>query len=767
MTRISVKKFLPVFVLIAVPVIGYFALRGYFYSFSGRQTTDTTQVRHYIEQGLQLIPEPGFTTESTDKALALAVQAQALSLRSGYQEGIGKSYYLKGYAYLLKNRQDSARTYLRQAISVFEKLGRYRALADSYSRLSQTYPIEQDIQQRMKCLEEAQRYYDLSGSFLEQGNSLSRAGELYMLAADYLKAQRLLNNALVCYKRIGYNNVASTYDLLNQVHVGLGNYPKALDYGLHAVRTAREVNDTGAALCTFYNRRGIPQLFMGHLADAIHSFDTALHIAMQYRDTASFMIVVKNLAHANNKAGRLDDCLRLLLPVTTFAGKISREEKNAIDFFILSAYNGKKDMSHAEAYYLSLLHSIPDNSSSAYELYAYVEMIRYKMRFGKFDEARTLSDKAATLYSSHKLFEALKSTYRLKYEIDSTQGRLAAAVESYKKFKNMSDSLLLMQREAQVKNLEKQFSSEVALQDELEEQKLALLHTQGNLQAAALKQAKAKNYMLYAGILLLMGLLTGGYRVYVLKQRSTNMLQKQKTAIDQQNESLKRLIDQQVKLIQEKEWLVKEVHHRVKNNLQIIVSLLNFQAKVLKDESAISAIRNSQNRVKAMAFLHQRLYQSDTLKYVDVAKYVKELTKYLRDAMHTSVRLTFIHQINAIDLDIAQMVPLGLIINEAVTNSIKYAFTGREQGQITITFDYDTADTFRLTIADDGMGLPPGFDWDSSLSLGTSLIQSMAEQLEADFTYKSQNGLQLTFVFRQEQGQEESIPELINEDSYA
>ena len=767
MNRSTVKNVLPIFVFIALPVIGFFVLRGYFYSFSGRQSADTILIRSYIEEGLKLIPEPGFTTESTNKALALAAQAEVLSLRSGHQEGLGKSYYLKGYAYLLKNREDSARAYIRQAISIFEKLHDNRELADSYSRLSQTYPVHQDIQQRIQCLEKAQRYYELSGAILEHGNSLSRAGELCMLSADYLKAQRLLNNALACYKRINYKNVYATYDLLNQVHVGLGNYPKALSYGRIAVQTALAENDTGLSLCTFYNRRGIPQLFMGQFEDAIHSFDTALHIARQYRDTPSFMIVVKNLAHATNKANRFDDCLKLLLPVSAFAEKISREEKNAIDFFILSAYNGKKDMVHAEAYYSRLLRSIPDNSSSAYELYAYFEMIRYKMHFGRYEEARSLAEKAAALYASHKLFDALKNTYRLKYEIDSTQGRLAAAVASYKKFKSVSDSLFLMQRETQVKNLEKQFSSEVALSAELEEQKLALLHTQGDLQAVELKQAKAKNYMLYASIILMMALLTGGYRVYVLKQRSTHMLQKQKTAIDQQNISLKRLIDQQVKLILEKEWLVKEVHHRVKNNLQIIVSLLNFQAKALKDASAISAIRNSQNRVKAMAFLHQRLYKSDTLKYVDVGKYVKELTQYLRDAMHTSVRITFVHQISSIDLDITQMVPIGLIINEAVTNSIKYAFSGREQGRISISFENNTAETFKLTIADDGVGLSPGFDWDSSTSLGTSLIQSMAEQLDADFTCKSQNGVQLIFVFRQEQGQDEGAPELKNEDNYA
>jgi two-component sensor histidine kinase len=709
---------------------------------------DTALVNDYIDQARKLLPEPGFQQKDIPEVIALAEKAEKKSAHAGYQLGLAQSYFLKGNALRMAEQIDSARIYFHEAIKIYKVLKNYRLLSETYGRLALSYHVETGINERIKYYEEAIRNCELSGEKLDQAHVLVTVGELCMLNNDYLKAQRLLDNALTIYQSVGFEKKHFVYDLLNQVNVGLCDYNKALNFGQMAVRTAFKTHDTSGILCTFYNRRGLPQLYLGQYTDAINSFDSSLIIAERYKDTTSIMIVVKNLAHAYIKAGKFDDCLALLLPIKTSGFHLSRPEANSIDFFVLSAYNGKKDGVHAEKYYNKLLASIPENSDSPYELYAYLEMIRYKIHFKKYREARKLINKAEAIYANHKLYSALKDAYRLNYLVDSSEGKLYSAVASYKKYKDISDSIFTMQREQQVKNLEKQFSSEVALREELKEQRITLLRTQGKLQASELRQSGTKNYLLFAGLILMAIFMSIGIKVYLLKQKNNLLLQKQKGEIDQQNVSLKRLIDQQVKLITEKEWLVREVHHRVKNNLQIIVSLLNFQSKSLHDETAINAIKNCQNRVKTMSFIHQRLYQSETLKSINIENYVRELVQYLRDALHFETRIEFMQQVKSVMLDVAQVIPIGLILNEAITNAIKYAFPGRPTGKITISFDYYADDQFILNIADNGIGLPAGFDWENCNTLGSNLIQSMAEQLDASFIVKNKIGMELTFIFK-------------------
>lgn len=157
------------------------------------------------------------------------------------------------------------------------------------------------------------------------------------------------------------------------------------------------------------------------------------------------------------------------------------------------------------------------------------------------------------------------------------------------------------------------------------------------------------------------------YNRYRLKRRSNLVLEQKQGEINAQNELLR-------KILNEKEWLLREIHHRVKNNLQIVISLLNTQSAYLDNEDALVAIRNSQNRMHAMSLIHQKLYQSDNLAEIDMKWYIKELVDYMIECFGTDNKIQFTLETEAIKLDVAQAVPLGLILNEAISNVIKYAF---------------------------------------------------------------------------------------------
>jgi two-component sensor histidine kinase len=185
----------------------------------------------------------------------------------------------------------------------------------------------------------------------------------------------------------------------------------------------------------------------------------------------------------------------------------------------------------------------------------------------------------------------------------------------------------------------------------------------------------------------------------------------------------------------------------VKNNLQIVISLLNSQSAYLNNEDALSAIRNSQHRMHAMSLIHQKLYQSDNLASIDMRWYICELVGYMQASFDTAQRIRFATETIPLQLDVAQAVPLGLILNEAISNAIKYAFPGKRKGQITIGLKTLLDGNFQLSITDDGVGLPDNFNLQESQSLGMSLMRGLAEQLDGVLTIVARDGLSIHITF--------------------
>jgi two-component sensor histidine kinase len=204
-------------------------------------------------------------------------------------------------------------------------------------------------------------------------------------------------------------------------------------------------------------------------------------------------------------------------------------------------------------------------------------------------------------------------------------------------------------------------------------------------------------------------------------------------------------------LLTEKEWLLKEIHHRVKNNLQVVMSLLSSQAASLHDKAALSAIQESQHRVQAMALIHQKLYQSEGVARIPMQDYIEEVVAYLRDSYNLSPLVRFCLSVNPVQLDVTLAVPLGLIINEAITNAFKYAFPGGRPGTISLSLHRRPGTGYELVISDDGVGLPAGYDPSRGRSLGMTLMHGFSEQLGGTLSIRSRGGLSINLVFAEEQ----------------
>jgi PAS domain S-box-containing protein len=199
----------------------------------------------------------------------------------------------------------------------------------------------------------------------------------------------------------------------------------------------------------------------------------------------------------------------------------------------------------------------------------------------------------------------------------------------------------------------------------------------------------------------------------------------------------------------EKEVLLKEVHHRVKNNMQVISSLLALQAERLVDDAMRAVLADATHRVRSMALVHEALYQSDDLAHVDFADYAESLLNYIWSAHGPSAAGTrLVLDLQPVRLAVNAAVPCGLILNELASNALKHAFgeqaTGRE---VTVTLWNDAEDRICLRVRDNGAGLPPGLDWRQANTLGLRLVQMLAGQLDAEVQVASGNGTEFAIAF--------------------
>lgn len=202
----------------------------------------------------------------------------------------------------------------------------------------------------------------------------------------------------------------------------------------------------------------------------------------------------------------------------------------------------------------------------------------------------------------------------------------------------------------------------------------------------------------------------------------------------------------------EKETLLREIHHRVKNNLQIISSLLSLQINKISDPKTIEALKDSQTRVLSMALVHEHLYKGEDFSRIDMREYIQALvTKLFQSYKAPEENIRFEPTISEIYLDINTAIPMGLIINELVTNSLKYAFKEKKEGELSVTA-IEENQSVTLIVADDGAGMPDGITLENQSSLGLRLVSRLTGQLHGTVVVDSTKGTKFVFTFPKPEG---------------
>ncbi len=217
-----------------------------------------------------------------------------------------------------------------------------------------------------------------------------------------------------------------------------------------------------------------------------------------------------------------------------------------------------------------------------------------------------------------------------------------------------------------------------------------------------------------------------------------------------EKEQKRRIAEEHLKRsLAEKEVLLKEVHHRVKNNMQIISSILKMQERQVEDERLKTVLGESQNRIRTMALIHENLYRNENLADIKFSNYVKSLAgNLLRSYTENQGKIRFEYDIEDVFLPLDTGIPCGLIINELISNSIKYAFEGRNSGTITIRLTRPDSGAFELQVADDGKGISSDFNIEKSKSLGMKIVTRLVQQIDGTMDYDFNNGTKFIIKFK-------------------
>lgn len=253
------------------------------------------------------------------------------------------------------------------------------------------------------------------------------------------------------------------------------------------------------------------------------------------------------------------------------------------------------------------------------------------------------------------------------------------------------------------------------------------------IQNLQILKSKRERVLFTVALLALLLILGFAYRLSVQRKKANQLLGEKNNQIQQ--------------ALEDKETLLKEIHHRVKNNLQIISSLLSLQSRRLEDPKALEAIQDGQNRVQSMALIHENLYQDANFVRVDATVYIDQLIENLiRSYNIRPENITFVKKIDPLKLDVDTLIPLGLILNELISNVLKYAFQGKESGRVDLSLSR-TDQLLKLHIADDGQGMPPDFAPQNLKSLGYRLIHSFTKKLNGTVKTWNEQGANVEITF--------------------
>jgi two-component sensor histidine kinase/tetratricopeptide (TPR) repeat protein len=717
---------------------------------------------------LLLLTDPFVTSNDNkshnlDTALSYTRQADSLSNILKFTKGLILGRYHLASLLVQKGETQKAEDMLLEGIKISKESGYNRQGAEGWYTLRDTYIVSKEkLSEVILWYERAMIVSQKIGNRQIEADILMEIAFLHHQQGEHALGATELERVLILYQAVNNAKLHYVYDLLSAINQSLGNYPEALKYGLATIESAKSKGDT-FHLANFHIRLGRIYRDLKQNQEALTFFENSLRHAQSTRQELLYFNALSLVSSTLIFLGREEEGLAVVLENTKINPPKDQVSSILVSEILANCYLALKQYPAAEKYLVEMLsYQEKRQQDDLYKMIVMQKAGRLYLEMEAYSRSKFYVDKAVALNLHINSSQAALANQLLFFKLDSAQGRLQEAIGNYQLYKSLHDSIYNDTQSKQIANLEVRYETEKKEKDLLlKEQSIKTLTKERLLQEEKMKQDQLIRNIIIGGAILLLLLLAVIYNRYRLKQQSNRLLQAQQSKLQAQHEELQTqqasLQEQQQRIHQknqaleqllvEKEWLLREIHHRVKNNLQIVMSLLNSQVASLQDKAALSAIQDSQNRVQAMALIHQKLYQVEGVVRIPMNLYVEEVVAYLRDSYALSRQVSFKLYLEPIELDVNLAVPLGLIINEAITNAFKYAFPGERSGAVHLSLLQKSDISYELTIEDDGVGLPKAYDPSQSRSLGMTLIHGFSSQLGAELSIESTQGVKISLVF--------------------
>lgn len=672
---------------------------------------------------------------AVQQGLIYTLSAILLSKKLQDEVALADAYLLAGQFYKAQGDYKKAAAYGDWSLALFTKQNRQEQTGQAYLLKWRTGALENmDYDQRIPLLLKVVEAFHLSGNKKEEAEAYKELGDLYIIEGDVMQAFIGLRKSLGLFTAIGFQRTNGVYDLLGVAYRKLGDYKAAMECGLKAIAISYQIADTGTALATYYNRLGTTYSKVKDPVRAEASFRKALAIDLRYNDTANIFFISYNIIIEMLSQRRASEALHFISTLKAKYPTLMTKSVIGSGMIMTKIYTSLRQFREGEVYCKSIeaiaaARGVDDDLLPM----LYNGIVPFYIAQGNWEKAAAILVRYKKSNEINHSTESWSQYYMLQFRIDSAKGNYLAAIDNYRKSIVLRDSLFNETKSHQVNELN------VLYETERKDKDLLLMKRNAELQKTRINHADLLRDITLLILLLLGTILFILLRSYRRKQKNNRLLKEKQEEIEHKNEDLE-------KLVQEKEWLVKEIHHRVKNNLHMVVGLLASQTEFLRGEEAMRAITESQNRVEAMAIIHQRLYQTKDLSTIDMASYIGDLADHLKYSGiggNTVIQL----DIDPVSFPLSHSVPLGLIVNEAVTNALKYAFDKDQRGVIVISLKASGAFAYTLTIRDNGRGLPPDAGQDDTSSFGTTLMKGLSREISGRFQMVSRSGTWIIIDF--------------------
>lgn len=694
---------------------------------------DTNQVKLLLELGSYYLYKPHEFKVDLDSAMVFFQAAKKRSESLHSKKWTTESLWMISLCYFEARQVQQGENAFLEIVKDCQKLGDKAQEAEAWLTIGKL------ANRNDSTYEEIILYFEKAIALYQQLNdkekeiyALKEIADVHLNQGKLEESEEELLNVIEQYKSIGFRNLHYTYDLLAAVSTLRGNLNRALFYGLEMMKSMEATGDSTSAL-TFYYR-------IGRIYGDLEQTEKSIYwIKKAYtKSTKAHYGLCAMIVNGLTKLEKAKEALAFVQNVIKQSPPLSIAEKAYAAEALGNCYNALQQYDLAEKHYLEMIrYEALLQNRDHYTASVNFTIGKFYVNQHRYSAAAPYLNKVLAVPDGIVTTQRLKDAYLLLFKVDSAAGNYLKAIQHFQVHKTLNDSLFNETKSRQIEELQIQYETDQKEKD------IKLLQNESALQKSQLQQANLTKNITFGGITLLLIIVSLLYNRYRLKQRSNRKLEIQQIEINQTNRSLQNLLE-------EKEWLLREIHHRVKNNLQIVMSLLNTQSVYLENDAALSAIRDSQHRIHSISLIHQKLYQSRNVALIEMSAYIQELVQYLQDSFDAEYDIRFDLQVDSLELDVTQAVPVGLILNEAISNAIKYAFPSNHNGLITISMQETYEDHFLLTIADNGVGLPHDFDLNKSNTLGMSLMKGLSKQLNGSFDLHNVNGLTIHIAFADE-----------------